>query len=57
LEPDNYEVLLIITGLASYKRFGFAIKFTAWRKFIGGHRFAIQDCAIEFDQKKIDLEA
>jgi hypothetical protein len=26
LEPNNYEVLLVVAGLASYARFGFAIK-------------------------------
>jgi hypothetical protein len=56
LEPNNYEVLLIIAGLASYTRFGFSIKPAAWRKFFGGHRFAVHSCAIEFDQKKIDLK-
>ena len=51
LEPNYYKVLLIVAGLASCTQFGFAIKPTAWRKFCGGHRFAIDDCAIEFDQK------
>jgi hypothetical protein len=37
LEPNKYEVLLVVAGLASYTRFGFAIKPTAWRKFLGGH--------------------
>ena len=29
----------------------------AWRKFLGGDRFASGDCAIKFNQKKIDLDA
>ena len=55
LDPNNYKVLLVIAGLAHYTRFGFAMKPTAWRKFLGGHRFASGDCEIELDQKKIDL--
>jgi hypothetical protein len=37
LELNDYKVLLVIAGLASYTQFGFAIKPTAWRKFLGGH--------------------
>jgi hypothetical protein len=33
------------------------MKPAAWRKFLGGNRFASDDCAIKFDQKKIDLDA
>jgi len=36
LEPNDYEVLLVVAGLAHYTRFGFAMKPTAWRKFLGG---------------------
>ncbi len=57
LEPNDHEVLLVVAGLASYTRFGFAIKPMAWRKFLGGHQFAVDDCAIEFEQKKIDIDA
>ncbi len=57
LEPNNYEVLLVVAGLASYTRLDFAIKPTAWRKFLGGHRFAVDNYAIEFEQKKIDIDA
>jgi hypothetical protein len=57
LDPDDYEVLIIIAGLASYMQFGFAIKPTAWKNFFGGHQFASYDCVIEFKQKKIDLDA
>jgi hypothetical protein len=57
LDPDEYEALLIVAGLASYTRFGFQIKASAWRKFLGGRRFVIDNCAIEFKQKKIDLDA
>ena len=57
LDPNNYEVLLIFAGLAHYSQFGFAMKPTAWRKFLGGHRFASDDCEIKLDQKKIDLNA
>jgi hypothetical protein len=57
LEPINDEVLLVVAGLASYTRLGFAIKPTAWRKFLGGHRFAAHNCAIELEQKQIDIDA
>ena len=36
LEPNDYEVLLVVAGLAHYTRFGFAMKPTAWSKFLGG---------------------
>ncbi len=55
--PNDYEVLLVIAGLASYTRLGFATKPTAWRKFLGGHQFAAHKCAIELEQKKIDIDA
>ena len=32
LEPNDYEVLLVVAGLAHYTRFGFAMKPTAWSK-------------------------
>ena len=57
LEPNDYEVLLVVAGLAHYTRFGFAMKPTAWSKFFGGHRFASDDCEIKLDIKKIDLDA
>ncbi len=38
LEPNDYKVLLVVSGLALYTtQFGFAIKPMAWRKFLGGH--------------------
>jgi len=36
LEPNDYEVLLVVAGLVHYTRLGFAMKPTAWRKFLGG---------------------
>jgi len=36
LEPNDYELLLVVNGQAHYTRFGFAMKPTAWRKFFGG---------------------
>jgi hypothetical protein len=57
LDPDEYEALLTVAGLASYTRFGFQIKADAWRKFLGGRRFVADNCPIEFEQKKIDLDA
>ena len=57
LDQEEYEALLIVAGLASYTRFGFQIKADAWRKFLGGHRFVADDCPIELDIKKIDLDA
>ena len=57
MDPDEYEALLIVAGLASYTRFGFQIKADAWRKFLGGRLFVADDCPIELDIKKIDLDA
>ena len=36
LEPNDYEVLLVVASLAHYTRFGFAMKPTACSKFLGG---------------------
>jgi len=57
LDPNEYEELLIVAGLASYTRFGFAMKPMAWSKLLGGHWFASDDCEIELNIKKIDLNA
>jgi hypothetical protein len=57
LEPNNFEVLLIVAGLVLFTRFGFAMKPKAWRQFLGGHQFALDDAAIKFDQKQPDLDA
>jgi len=57
LEPHDYEVLLIVAGLASYNRYGFKMKPTAWRTFLGSHHFMNYDIVIEFEPKKINLEA
>ena len=57
LEPNDYEVLLIVAGLAHHTRFGFAMKPTAWSKFLRGHRFASDDCEIELTSKMVDLDA
>ena len=43
--------------LVSYTRFCFKIKPTAWRKFLGRHRLAVDDCVIKLEQKKIDIDA
>jgi predicted oxidoreductase len=56
LEPNDHEVLLVVAGLAHYTRFGFAMKPMAWSKFLGGHRFASDDCEIELNNEKIDLD-
>ncbi len=53
LEPIDYKVLLVIAGLASYTRLGFAIKPTAWRKLLGGHQYAAHNSAIELEQKRL----
>jgi hypothetical protein len=37
LELNDYEVLLVVAGLASYTQFGFTIKPTAWTGFLSGH--------------------
>jgi hypothetical protein len=57
LDQEEYKALLIVAGLASYTRFGFQIKANAWRKFLGGRWFVIDNCPIELEQKKIDLDA
>ncbi len=57
LDPGEYEALLTVAGLALYTRFGFQIKADARRKFLGGRPFVADDCQIEFEQKKIDLDA
>ena len=44
LDPDEYEALLIVAGLASYTRFGFQIKADAWRKFLCGCRTTKSHC-------------
>ena len=49
LELNDYKVLLVVDGLAHYTRFGFAMKPTAWSKFLGGHRFASDDCEIKLN--------
>jgi len=36
LEPNDYEVLLVVAGLAHCTRFGIAMKPTAWSKCLGG---------------------
>jgi hypothetical protein len=35
---EDYKVILIIAGLASYTQFGFTIRIkpTAWKEFLGG---------------------
>ena len=40
LEPHDYEVLLIVAGLASFTRYGFKMKPTVWRTFLSSHHFA-----------------
>ncbi len=35
LEPNNYEVLLVVAGLVHYTRFGFALRPMAWSEFLG----------------------
>ncbi len=55
MEPDDYEVLLVVAGLAHYTRFGFAMKPTAWSKLLGGHRFANDDCEMELNSKTMTL--
>ncbi len=57
MDPGKYKALIIVAGLALCTRFGFQIKANAWRKFLGGRWFVINDCPIEFEQKKIDLDA
>ena len=37
LDPNDYKVLLVVAGLARYTQLGFAMKLTAWRKFLWGH--------------------
>jgi hypothetical protein len=55
--PEEYEALLIVAGLALYTRFSTQIKAGAWRNFLGGRRFVADNCPIEFEQKKIYIDA
>ncbi len=55
LEPNDYKVLLVVAGLASYTQLGFAIKPTAWRKFLGGHRFAATIVLLSWNKKRLTL--
>ncbi len=48
LEPQEYEVLLIVADLTSFTRFGFQVKLTAWKKFLSGLQFESDDCTIKF---------
>jgi hypothetical protein len=57
LNPEEYEALSIVARLASYSRYGFKMKPTAWLEFIKGHQFVTSNSPIEFKQKKIDLDA
>jgi hypothetical protein len=34
MEPNDYEALLVVAGQARNTRFGFAMKPTAWSKFL-----------------------
>ncbi len=36
MELNDYEVLIVVTSLAHYTRFGFAMKPMAWSKFLRG---------------------
>jgi hypothetical protein len=53
LDPEDYEVLLIVANLALYMQFGFTIKPNAWGEFLGDHWFAANHCEIEFNQKRL----
>jgi hypothetical protein len=55
LEPNDYKVLLVVTGLALYTRLGFAIKPTAWRKFLGGHWFAVDIALLSSNKRRLTL--
>ena len=57
MNPDEYEMLLIVAGLASNGRYGFKMKPDAWSEFITGHRFVTNNCSIEVVQKKFDINA
>ena len=54
---DEYEMLLIIAGLASYGRYGFKLKPDAWSEFITGHRFVTNNCLIDLVPKQMDIDA
>jgi len=57
LKSNDYEMLLVVASLVHNTRFGFAMKPTAWSKFLGVQRFASDDCEIKLDIKKIHLDA
>jgi hypothetical protein len=55
LEPINYEVLLVVAGLALYTRLGFAIKPTAWRSSLVGINLQPTIALLSWNKKRLTL--
>jgi hypothetical protein len=57
LDPEEYTRISLLPAWYRMQDSGFHIKADAWREFLGGRRFVFDNCAIEFKQKKIELDA
>jgi hypothetical protein len=54
---QEYESLLAAANLAAYTKLGFVMKPKEWGIFLGGHRFWLSECNIEFNKKKFNINA
>ena len=62
LSPRDYECLLAAANLAHHTKSGFTIKPKEWKIFLDGHYFTIaaegiDECKVEFDKKKMNIDA
>ncbi len=57
MSMQEYESLLAAANLAAYTKSGFVMKPKEWEIFLGGHRFRLSECNIEFDKKKFNIDA
>jgi hypothetical protein len=54
---QEYESLLAAANLAAYTKLGFVMKPKEWGIFLGGQCFRLSECNIDFDKKKININA
>jgi hypothetical protein len=57
MSMQEYESLLAAPNLAAYNKLGFVMKTKELGIFLGGHRFRLSECNIEFDKKKFNIDA
>jgi hypothetical protein len=62
LSPRDYECLLAAANLAHHTKSGFTIKPKEWKILLHGHYFTIaaegiDECKVEFDKKKMNIDA